>query len=119
MDGENENTTIPFTKAPGTSPTEEAVEVDIKVLSCDLVDAAGKIWHTVNPRVPEFEQSEIKKIATPLAAVIEKHGLTKYIKYMSYTQEILLVYNTFNVVAPRIKELKKPVSVISNEGETD
>ena len=97
------------TAAPESTPEADVpLAVDTKQLSFDLVDMAGKIWHTINPRVREFERSEINNIAAPMAAVIEKYDLTKYMKYFGYTQEMLLIYNTFNVVAPRIKELKNP-----------
>lgn len=87
---------------------EPKIEIDTKQLSYDLVEMAGKIWHLANSKVREFEKKEITNIASPLAAVIEKHDLTKYMKYLGYSQEILLVYNTISVVSIRMKELKKP-----------
>ena len=99
-----------------TAPVEEPnIEVDTKQLSYDLVEMGGKIWHLVNPKVREFEKPEIRNIAEPLAAVIVKHDLTKYMKYLGYTQEILLVYNTISVVNVRMKELKEPVNVIKED----
>lgn len=104
-----ENGTTPFIN-PLDQPSvaEEKITVDVKQLSYDLVEMSGKIWHLANPKVREFEKKEIVNIADPLAAVIEKHDLTRYMKYFGYTQEILLVYNTVSVVSVRMKELKKP-----------
>lgn len=108
-----------FSGAEDTVKEEPQIVIDTKQLSCDLVGMAGKMWHAANKRVPEFSTKEIQDIALPMAAVIEKYDLTKYMKYFGYTQEMLLVYNTFNVIAPRIKELKKPVSVITDDGTDD
>ena len=106
--------------APAVTPVDDTpLAVDTKQLSYDLVDMAGKIWKTINPRIREFERSEINNIAAPMAAVIEKYDLTKYMKYFGYTQEMLLVYNTFNVVAPRIKDLKKPAIDVQGTDDID
>lgn len=115
-DQQGKNGTTQFTDEPTSAPSEEPIiEVDTKQLSYDLVEMGGKIWHLVNPRVREFEKAEIKNIAEPLTAVIVKHDLTKYMKYLGYTQEILLVYNTISVVNVRIKELKEPVVEIKED----
>jgi hypothetical protein len=103
-----ESGTTQFIDPLAQGDPEPKIEVDTKQLSYDLVEMAGKIWHLTNPKVREFERKEITNIAGPLAAVIEKHDLTKYMKYLGYSQEILLVYNTFTVVSVRVKELKKP-----------
>ena len=94
-----------------TAAEEKKVEVavDIEKLSYDLVDMGFKMWHLINPRVREIEEKECLNIAKPFAAVIEKHDLTKYFKYMGYTQEILLVYNLGSAIVVRTKELKKPI----------
>lgn len=107
-DGTKQFTEIPAGQQQDQQQDQQIV-IDTKQISYDLVDMAGKIWHVINPRVRVFEKNEIKNIAEPLTAVIEKHDLTRYMKYFGYTQEMLLIYNTFNVVAPRIKELKEPV----------
>jgi hypothetical protein len=36
-------------------------------------------------------------------------------KYLGYTQEILLVYNTISVVNVRMKELKEPTNIIKED----
>ena len=102
--------------------TEEPIAIDVKELAGDLVDMGFKMWSLVNPRVPELSLKEKNNIATPFAAVIEKYDLTKYMHYISYTQEILLVYNLGSAVAVRVKELKKPKekdSFKNAEVETD
>lgn len=88
--------------------TDEPIAVDVKELAGDLVDMGFKMWSLINPRVPELTEKEKNNIATPFAGVIEKYDLTKYMHYISYTQEILLVYNLGTAVAVRVKELKKP-----------
>lgn len=109
-----ENGGIPFTdrivdEAQPAGKVEKEVVIDTHQLCNDLVGAAGKIWKLAQPRVREFTPTDIKNIAEPLESIVVKYDLTKYMKYFGYTQEFLLIYNTINVVAPRIKELKEPI----------
>lgn len=98
------------------APTAAPVDVDVQQLSYDLVDAAGRIWKVVQPKVREFTPTEIKNIASPLTKVIIKHDLTKYIPKLSYLDEFWLIYNTFNVVTPRLKELKQQKQMDTPDG---
>ena len=118
-DGNNGTTQSIDSEEKPAAEVPENIEIDTKQLSYDLVEMGGKIWHLVNPKVREFEKPEIKNIAEPLAAVIVKHDLTKYMKYLGYTQEILLVYNTVTVVNVRLKELKTPTTVIREGLESE
>jgi len=109
-------------KAEEPVDTKEPVAIDIKELAGDLVDMGFKMWTLINPKVPDLSLKEKNNIALPLAGVIEKYDLTKYMHYISYTQEILLVYNLGTAVAVRVKELKKPKekdSFKNAEVETD
>lgn len=117
------NGTQSFNETTEIPPVEkkEEIAIDVKQLSYDLVEMGFKMWHVVNPRVRELEDKECQNISTPLAHVIDKYDLTKYMKYAGYTQEILLVYNLGSAIVIRTKELKKPVETGNpfKDGEVD
>jgi hypothetical protein len=94
-------------KEPRILPVDEKININTKELSRDLVGAAFDIAHLVNKKIRVATQEELTNIGEPLAKIVDKYDLTKYMKYFSYVDEVRLIYATFNAVKIRAEEIKK------------
>ena len=81
---------------PGTDkelPTEYVLEV------CkELAEMGGKIWHSLDPVIPELEPSEAEILYKPMARMAQKYRAGKYLK-----DEILLLGGIIFIVGKRLR----------------
>ena len=105
--------------SPTSSPTPSAkIEAtpDVQELAKDLVTAGFEMAHAINPKIRELDEREKDNIGRPLAKVVVKYDLGKYLSYFSYVDEFMLVYNLGKAVTTRVKEVKDANNARSDGG---
>lgn len=93
---------------------------DVQELAKDLVTAGFEIANIINPKIRVLDEKEKSDLGKPLAKVVVKYDLGKYLSYLSYVDEMMLAYHGIKIVAVRIKEVKEAKDVRSDgrkEGE--
>lgn len=92
--------------SPSTSseaPTPARSDAVTEEFAGDLFEIPFKVWHVVDPRVPDGVGDRVKDgVAAPFARVLEKYGLGKIAK-----DEILVAYYITQAVATNLIIIRK------------
>lgn len=92
---------------------------DVQELAKDLVTAGFEIANAINPKIRPLDEKEKTDIGKPLAKVVAKYDLGKYLSYLSYVDEMMLAYHGIKIVGTRIKEVKEINANARSNGRTE
>jgi len=96
----------PLGGSPGEEKTEPIIEEDENIIeTCkDFMGVIFEIWNGADPEIPPLTEKEKKNIAKPLARIVVKHDLGRFMK-----EEFVFVFYFGSAVYGRLRIKKKNV----------